>query len=251
MIYTKEDYDAGKLLLQDDVFYIFGKKFSIGGYDSNYKFLNCFDENNDWPFKYLGIDKNIFFKGVLGKEHVKEANIDGISPYADSVANLIKVVNALWEYSPFQEGDEVYIAEDIENGDHFEKYGYNVASDMADYAGECHKIATIEDSTGDALRYGFCKTYRLNSGDGGYGWYWTLGMFDVPKSLAHNAHMKKVCKSCEETTIPTDDDTPPQDWIGATIYFGEKLMKESQLTSTTKQGAVRPPKHTKHLKVTL
>lgn len=250
MIYGKEDYDAGRLPAEEDVFYIFGKKFSAEG-DSDSKFLNCFSENNDWPFKYLGIDKNIFFEGVVGKEHVRTVSANGPSPYADSLERLMKVVNALWEYSPFQEGDEVYIAEDIESGEHPEKYGYSVASDMADYAGESHKIATIEDSTGDALKYGFCKTYRLNSGDGGYGWYWTLGMLDVAKSLAYNARMKKVCKSCEETTIPTDDDTPPQDWIEATIWFDKKPMKGSQLTSTTKQGAIALPKHTKHLKVTL
>lgn len=250
MIYGKEDYDAGRLPAIDDVFYIFGKKFSVGGYNSDCVFLHCYDEDNDWAFKYLGVDKNIFFEGVVGKEYVERVNAnDGPSPYTDSVEHLMKVVNALWEYTPFQEGDEVYIAEDIETGEHPEKYGYSVASDMADYAGESHKIATTEDSTGDALKYGFCKTYRFN--DDGYRWYWTLGMFDVAKSLAHNAHMKKVCKSCEETTIPTDDDTPPQDWIEATIYFGEKLMKGSQLTSTTKQGAIALPKHTKHLKVTL
>ena len=249
MIYTKIDYDAGRLLLQDDDFYIFGKKFRVGNYDTDELFLYCYDENNDWPFKYLGIDKNIFFKGVLGKEHVKEANVDGISPYADSVVNLMKVVNALWEYSPFQEGDEVYIAGDIEDGEHPEKYGYSVSSEMADFAGEPHKITSIEDSTGDALKYGFCKTYRFNEEDG-YCWYWTLGMLDVPKSLTYNARMKKVCKSCEETTITPGEDTLPQDWIEATIRFSEKLTK-SRFTSTTKQGSIELPKHTKHLKVTL
>ncbi len=247
MIYTKEDYDSGRLPQSDDVFYIFGKKFSVSG-DSDSKFLYCFDEDNDWAFKHLGIDKNIFFEGVVGKEYVERVEPNGPSPYTDSVYHLMQVVNALWEYSPFKEGDEVYIAEDIEDGTHPEKYGYSVSTEMADFAGESHKITSIEDSTGDALKYGFCKTYRFNEDDG-YSWYWTLGMFDVSKSLAYNARMKKVCTSCEETTIPKDD--TPKDWIEATIYFGEKLMKESQRTSTTKQGAIALPKHTKHLKVTL
>lgn len=237
MIYTKEDYDAGRLPAKEDVFYIFGKKFSVGGYDSDCVFLYCYDEDNDCVFKYLGIDKNIFFEGVVGKEYVKAVERDGPSPYTDSVEHLMKVVNALWEYSPFQEGDEVYIAEDIETGEHPEKYGYSVSSEMAESTSSPHKITKIEDSTGDALKYGFCKTYRF--GDDGYSWYWTLGMFDVTKSLTLNAHMKKVCKSCEETTIP------PDDWIEATIWFDKKL------TSTTKQGSIELPKHTKHLKVTL
>lgn len=245
MIYTKEDYDAGRLPATDDVFYIFGKKFSVGGGEDS-KFLYCFYEDNDWPFKYLGVDKNVFFEGVVGEGYVEKVERDGPSPYTDSVEHLMKVVNALWEYSPFQEGDEVYIAEDIETGEHPEKYGYSVSSEMADFAGEPHKITSIEDSTRDAFKYGFCKTYRFNEVDG-YCWYWTLGMFDVTKSLAHNLCVKKVAKSCEETT--TDD--APEDWIEATIYFGEKILKESQRTSTTKQGSVELPKHTKHLKVTL
>lgn len=247
MIYTKTDYDAGKVPAIDDVFYLFGKKFSVGGYDSGAVFLYCYDEDNDWVFKHLDIDKNIFFEGVVGKEYVEAVERDGPSPYTDSVKHLMQVVNALWEYSPFKEGDEVYIAEDIETGEHSEKYGYSVSTKMADFTGGPHKITKIEDSTGDALKYGFCKTYRFNEKDG-YCWYWTLGMFNVPKSLTHNALMKKLCTSCEETTIPKDDF--PDDWIEATIYFGEKL-KEGKRTSTTKQGAIALPKHTKYLKVTL
>ena len=250
MTYTKEDYDAGRLPNKEDSFYLFGKGFRVGGYGGKSLFLYCFDEDNDWAFKYLGIDKNLFFKGVVGEDCMEVVDSRGSSPYTNSLENLMKIVNALWEYTPFQEGDEVYIAEDTENSEHPEKYGYSVSTEMADFADGPHKITSIEDSTGDALKYGFCKTYRFNEEDG-YCWQWTLGMFDVAKSLAYNARMKKVCKSCEETTIPTDDDTPPQDWIEATIYFGEKLMKGSQLTSTSKQGAIALPKHTKHLKVTL
>ena len=242
MIYTKIDYDNGKLPAIDDVFYLFGKKFSVGGYKTDSVFLRCFTENNDWVFKYLGIvEKNDFFKHVLGEEHVRTVSIGGLSPYADSVEHLMKVVNALWEYSPFQEGDEVYVAEHIESGDHPERYVYHVNDGMTDFAGKLYRIASIEDSTGDALKYGFCKTYRFNI------WYWTLGMFDVSKSLANNLHMKKVYESCEKTTA---DDTL-KDWIEETIWFDKKPIKESQATSTTKQGAVGLPKHTKHLKVTL
>lgn len=244
MIYTKIDYDAGRLPNKDDIFYIFGQKFRVGNYDTDELFLYCYEEDNDWAFKHLGIDKNIFFEGVLGKEYVKTVELDGPSPYTDSVEHLMKVVNALWEYSPLQEGDEVYIAGDIEAGNHPERFGYHVSSEMANSVSSPQKIIGIEDSTGDALKYGFCKTYKVNKDRSS--WYWTLGMFDVPKSLTHNAHMKKVCKSCEETTI----DETPTDWIGATIRFSEKLIK-SQFTSTTKQGSIELPKHTKHLKVTL
>jgi len=237
MIYTKVDYNAGRLPKKDDTFYIFGKKFRVGNYDTNRLFLYDYDEDNDWPFKYLGIDKNIFFKGIVGEDYVEEVESDGSCPYTDSLYHLMQVVNALWEYSPFKEGDSVFVAQDIEDGEYPERYGYSVTDEMKSFVGNPHKITIIEDSTGDALNYGFGKTYRFCEEDG-YCWYWTLGMLDIPKSRAYNAHLEMIIKSAVDAAKTMQ-------------YSLEEEVNKFAFYSTRKQGSVELPKHTKHLKVTL
>lgn len=130
--FTYNDIKEGGTVKLEDTLMLYHKEHVVKQEGKGYYLkCGCGGEDNDWIFRYLGIENKYKFCESSSKR--------GIFPYMETLEDLTRIIKKLWEYNPIREGDKVKVrAIHTSPSD----YGVYVASNMASSSGkyiQCEK----------------------------------------------------------------------------------------------------------------
>lgn len=222
--FTYTDIEQGKTVKLEDTLMLYHKEHVVKSEGSGY-YLRCGTggDNNEWIFRYLGIENKYKFCESSSKR--------GIFPYMETLEDLTRIIKKLWEYNPIHEGDKVKVR-DIHPSP--SDYGVYVADNMASSSGkyiQCDK-QYFEDHDRN-IKYGVYV--GIFAGD----FYWSADILDF-------TDIKKAVADKADTSQQTNEP----------LEFEPALTSERHLLHPlTQEGCnaagLMLPKRNKNLKITL